>query len=120
MMRLIIYVEIHLERKLQFQPLSKDFVLLKNSIKNEKIIDLDNFSQKEYLNLITRSFDESDEIIVILNQIDTDATLGSASLLLRKLKAQKEKLKVYGIGCKTPSLFKSINCENMDQVVSVL
>jgi len=115
-MRLFIYVEIHLERNLQFQSVSEDLLLFKNSIKNENVIELDNFSEDDYLNLIIKSFDASKEIILIVNQLDVNAGLGSFTKLLRKLKSHKNCLTVFSINCRLPKVYKQQDFESMQEL----
>ena len=115
-MRLIIYVEIHLERNLQFELPSEGLLLLKNSIKNEEVIELDNFSDNEYLNLIIKSFSSIGNIILVLNQLDEKASLGSTVKLLRSLKSYKGDLRTYAINCKIPAFYKPMNFKNVEEL----
>lgn len=105
-MRLIIYIEIRSKRNLKFEGSSKDLLLLKNSIKNEEVIDLDSFSENQYIDLIARSFETTDEIILIINKLDAEAERGALSRLLLKLKYFKGKLEVHSLGIKLPSFYK--------------
>ena len=117
-MRLIIYVEIHLERNLEFKSPSEDFLLLKNNIKNEELIELDNFSEVEYLELIFKSFVSANELVLVLNQFDDQASLGAIAKLLRKLKAYKSILATYTVNCKLPPFYKQVSFHNMGELLS--
>jgi hypothetical protein len=119
-MRLIIYVEIREKRNLQFQFSNDNVLLLKNNIKNVEVIDLDNFSENEYLNLIVKSFDGLEEIILICNQLDENAKLGSCAFLLKKIKYFKGKLAVYCKGCRLPAFYKQCDFEKMSKLVDTL
>ena len=99
---------------------SQDLLLLKNSIKNETIIDLDNFSENDYLELILKSFVSQQKINLIINQIDANTQLGSCSKILQKLRFYKGVLDVFCINYKLPPFYKQKNMSSIEEVCQVI
>lgn len=117
-MRLIVYAELFAENKLYFRNESENLSCLKNNLQSDTIIDLDNFSDKDFIEMVCKSLEKQTDFILIINMVDPNAELGIVSFLLQKIQYLKPLPGIYLIGgVKIPSFFKPVVVKSIDEIV---
>lgn len=96
---------------------SESLQLLKNNTESQTIVDLDNFSEPEYLDLLKKPLNEADELTLIVNNSQRVQQVGSLNKVLSLLRFHKQKLKVFTIYHELVPFWEAVAYENMESLM---